>query len=71
MLYRDCDTAIFTRDGSGQGHWELRECPLCRSEELRRQEERADFGSSVEPEQLGLIEEGEEEAITSADYNDF
>ena len=31
----------------------------------------ADLGTSVEPEQLDLIETGEEEAITSADYNDF
>lgn len=31
----------------------------------------ADLGTSVEAEQLDLIETGEEEAITSADYNDF
>jgi hypothetical protein len=34
-------------------------------------EDNADLGSSVEAEQLDLIETGEEEAITSTDYNDF
>ena len=35
-LWRDCDTAIGTRDGAGGHWWDLQDCPDCMAEESRK-----------------------------------
>lgn len=41
-LWRDCDTAIVTKDGAGHVWYEMRECPQC-LEDSRRQRARREI----------------------------